>query len=79
LKGFIHKPKKYKHAIVSLHGFPGSMIGSAKRFCYAMERKGYLCMRFEFSGTNTSEGNFEDKLMSQEVKEKNYCFGFWCW
>lgn len=33
-------------------------------------------MRFEFSGTNTSQGSFEDKLMSQEVKEIKYAIDF---
>lgn len=33
-------------------------------------------MRFEFSGTNTSEGKFENKLMSKEVKEIKLAINF---
>lgn len=69
LRGFVHKPKKYDTAIIFLHGFPGSMFGTAARVLHLFSKLGFLCFRFEFSGTNTSEGKFEDKLMSKEVKE----------
>ena len=80
LRGIIHLPKHYNKktgtAILYLHGFPGSMFGTAKRFLTPLAKLGYLCMRFEFSGTNTSEGKFEDKLMSKEVQEIRIAINF---
>ncbi len=69
LQGFVHEPKKYRRAIIYLHGFPSTMDGGPKRFCAALSRKGFLCLRFNFSGVPPSEGNFERKLMSDEVKD----------
>jgi len=80
LRGILHLPKNYNPktgtAIIYLHGFPGSMFGTAKRFLTPLAKLGFLCMRFEFSGTNTSQGKFEDKLMSKEVKEIKYAINF---
>ncbi len=80
LRGIIHLPKNYNPktgtAIIYLHGFPGSMFGSAKRFLTPLAKLGFLCMRFEFSGTNTSAGKFENKLMSTEVKEIKLAINF---
>jgi uncharacterized protein len=79
LRGFIHGPKRYDHgtAILTLHGFPGSctgdrIINTAKM----LEKKGFLVMRFDFSGSNISDGKLEDKLISQEVKEIKYAIDF---
>ena len=69
LRGVIHVPKRYDTAIVFLHGFPGHMDGYSKRFAMAFARKGYLCLRFNFSGTDTSDGKFEEKTMSEEVRD----------
>ena len=76
LKGFVHEPKNYDTAIIHLHGFPGNMFKTPLRMCRAMSTLGYLCMRFEFTGTHKSEGKFEDKLMSQEVKDIRYAINF---
>ena len=76
LQGIVHKPKKYDTAVIFLHGFPGSMYGTAARVLSIFSKLGFLCFRFEFSGTNTSEGKFEDKLMSQEVKEVKSAIDF---
>ncbi|MEK6937903.1 MAG: alpha/beta hydrolase [Nanoarchaeota archaeon] len=76
LKSFVHIPRKYDTAVLFLHGFPGTMFGTAKRICTPLTKLEYLCMRFEFSGTNTSQGKFENKLMSQEVKEVKYAIDF---
>jgi pimeloyl-ACP methyl ester carboxylesterase len=69
LRGFIHEPESYEHAAIFLHGFPGSCSGTAKGICNGLARQGILCMRFDFSGTDTSDGNFEDKLISRETRE----------
>ena len=80
LRGFVHVPPRYNSAqgvaIVFLHGFPGSMFGTAARMLSVLGRAGFLCLRFEFSGTNTSEGKFEEKLMSKEVNEVGFAIDF---
>lgn len=85
IRGQVHLPQNYdgRTALVYLHGFPGTMMGSASRFLPLFTKLGFLCLRFDFSGSNTSDGKFEDKLMSTEVQEikcaidfleKNYHF-----
>ncbi len=72
LRGFVHFPSKSKSlrkAIVYLHGFPGHCTGSAEVFAKELERLGYLVLRFDFSGTDLSDGKFSNKLMSKEVAE----------
>lgn len=79
LRGYVHVPteeKKVGVACIFLHGFPGSMENTAHRVCYGLYRRGFLAMRFEFSGTNTSDGKFEDKRISKEVKEIKYAIDF---
>lgn len=76
LKGFVHIPKKYDTAIIHLHGFPGTMFNTPTRMCKSMSKAGLLAMCFDFSGTNTSEGKFQDKLISQEVKDIKYAIDY---
>ncbi len=77
LMGFIHEPKRYDTAILTLHGFPGSCTGKrVSRSAKQLEKKGFLVMRFDFSGSNISDGKFEDKLISQEIKEIKYAIDF---
>jgi pimeloyl-ACP methyl ester carboxylesterase len=76
LRGYVHEPKKYDTAVIHLHGFPGSMARTARRMCTALSARGYLCLRFDFSGSATSDGKFEDKLMSREVTDIRYAVNF---
>ena len=77
LRGFVHKPRKYDAVVIVLHGFPGRCNSDRViKTCKHLQRLGYLALRFDFSGTNISDGNFEDKLMSQEVKEIKYAIDF---
>ena len=70
LRGYVHEPRRYKTAVIILHGFPGHCDGSVSlQLASALAKKKCVTLRFNFSGSDTSEGNFEDKLMSQEVKE----------
>lgn len=77
LRGFVHEPKKYDTAIVFLHGFPGSNESSvSKRIGKSFGELGYLVLKFDFSGTRSSEGKFEDKTMSKEVQDVKYAINF---
>ncbi|MAG60864.1 hypothetical protein CL619_03700 [archaeon] len=72
LRGFVHLPSKKKSnrkALIYLHGFPGHCTGSAEVFAKLFEKLGYLVLRFDFSGTDLSDGTFSNKLMSCEVTE----------
>ncbi len=85
LRGFVYEPLfgTGDTAILFLHGFPGYCSGTARRFCSVLSLFGYRTMGFDFSGSDTSDGKFSDKLMSKEVKdikcaidflEKKYAF-----
>ncbi len=76
LVGYVHVPKSYIHAYVHLHGFPGDCEGSAKRFCTQMAKRGFLSFRFNFHGSLDSQGDFSQKLMSQEVRDIRYAIDF---
>src|SRR3989338_911736 len=77
LRGFVYKSFFGSDtAIVFLHGFPGHCSGCAQRFCRVLSCFGYLTMGFDFSGTDTSEGKFSEKLMSKEVSEVKYAIDF---
>ncbi len=70
LYGYVSVPKKYNTAVVFLHGFPSSVDGSSSKWMMkAFSKSDYLFMTFDFSCGRVSEGNFSDKLMSQEVKD----------
>jgi uncharacterized protein len=77
LRGFVHIPKRYKTAIIFLHGFPAHCeYPGIKKICLALSWLGILTFRFNFSGTITSDGKFEEKLMSKEVKDTKYAVDF---
>lgn len=77
LRGTIFKPKKYTTVIIFCHGFPSSAEGSSpQRFAKILQHLGYLVMLFSFSGSGSSDGKFENKLMSQEVKDIKYAVDF---
>lgn len=79
LRGFIHIPKNKKKpdAIITLHGFPGSCDGKRLRTTASkLQKLGYLVLRFDFSGTDSSDGKFEDKLISNEVSDIKYAIDF---
>lgn len=77
LRGFIHEPDNFETAVVFLHGFPASNdYAVSTRIGDSLEKLGYLVLRFEFNGTNTSDGQLEYKLMSEEVKDIKYAIDF---
>ena len=70
LRGFVHEPKKYDTAVIFLHGFPSSCRGfTAPRIAASLEKLRYLTLIFDFSHTASSDGKFEDKLISKEVSD----------
>ena len=77
LRGFVFEPKKYQTAIVFLHGFPSHCSGfSGTRIAKLVEKTNLLLLTFDFSGTDLSDGKFENKLMSQEVSDIKYAIDF---
>jgi len=77
LRGFVFEPKRYDTAIIFLHGFPSHIAGfTTSRLARAIRKTKYLLMVFDFSHTDTSDGKFEDKLMSKEVKDIKYAIDF---
>ena len=77
LRGFVYNPLfgTGDTAILFLHGFPGHCSSTAQRFCRALSFT-YRTMCFDFSGTDTSDGNFSEKLMSKEVEDIKYAINF---
>ena len=75
LRGLLTIPKKYDTAVILLHGFPSSYQGfTLPRIAHKLLK--VLLLRFDFSHSNTSDGKFEDKLISKEVKDIKYAIDF---
>ncbi|MDD9953717.1 MAG: alpha/beta hydrolase [Candidatus Woesearchaeota archaeon] len=75
LRGFVHEPKQYDTAIVFLHGFPGHCEGKTAKSILP-HLKEFLLLKFDFAGTDLSDGKFEDKLISKEVKDVKAAINF---
>lgn len=77
IRGFVYNPLfgSGDTAILFLHGFPSHCSSSAQLFCRVLSFS-YRTMGFDFSGTDASEGNFSDKLMSKEVSDIKYAIDF---
>ena len=70
IRGIVHVPKEYETAVVVCHGFPSNHeANTPKRIARNLESRGYLVLRFTFSDSYPSDGNFENKLMSNEVND----------
>ncbi len=77
LRGFVHEPSAYDTAVIFLHGFPASNdYPVSMRIGDSLEKLNYLVLRFEFSGTKNSDGEFEFKRMSEEVNDIRYAIDF---
>lgn len=84
LRGVVNTPddfnpsKKYPTAIF-YHGFGGDRNGSAwfrgQNSQYLTDR-GYITVRFDFSGTNESDGDFYDMTVSREEEEAIMIYDF---
>lgn len=81
LHGWVQVPPKYDKAtdtaVIYLHGFPSSCRGfSAPRLARAVNKMPVLFLMFDFSHTDSSEGKFENKLMSKEVADVRSAIDF---
>ncbi|MSS78050.1 alpha/beta fold hydrolase [Anaerococcus sp. WCA-380-WT-2B] len=84
LRGVVNTPddfdssKKYKTALF-YHGFSGDRDGSHwfrilnSRY---LTKKGYVCIRFDFSGTGESDGSFYDMTLTRELDEARIIYDF---
>lgn len=84
LRGVVNTPddfnpnKKYKTALF-YHGFSGDRDGSHwfrilnSRY---LTKKGYICIRFDFSGTGESDGSFYDMTLTRELDEARMIYDF---
>ena len=70
LRGVIHVPTKFDTAVIFLHGFPSRSVGfTGSRVTKEISKTSYLFLSFDFSGTDQSDGKFEDKLISKELQD----------
>lgn len=84
LRGVVNTPddfdvsKKYP-AVIMYHGFGGDRNGSTwmrtQNAEYLTDR-GYVVLRFDFSGTNESDGDFYDMTVSREEEEAIMIYNF---
>lgn len=84
LRGVVNTPddfdkdKKYP-TVIMYHGFGGDRNGSTwfrtQNAKYLSDR-GYIVIRFDFSGTNESDGSFYDMTVTREVYEANMIYDF---
>ena len=70
--GILHIPdNENSSAIIMCHGFTGNMyehglfVNTAKKLC----KNGFTVLRFDFRGSNESEGKFRDMTISGEVSD----------
>ena len=77
LRGVINTPDDFDKdkiypTVIFYHGFGGDRNGTAwfrgQNAKYLADR-GYISIRFDFSGTNDSDGDFYDMTVSREVDE----------
>jgi len=71
LYGTMHcTEKKPKKAVIVCHGFISNRVGKWKRdLCTKLSQKGYLAIRFDFTGNGESEGKIEEGTYSQEIDD----------
>ncbi len=74
LIGITHKPSNNtkKPPIIVCHGFTGTKIESDRlfvSFARRASRQGYPVLRFDFTGSGDSSGEFEDTTLSQWLND----------
>lgn len=73
LRGFIHFPEAgFDKIVVMFHGFTGHKNENAYMFrtlSRELEKRGVASVRFDFSGSGDSDGDFKDMTYFTEVEE----------
>jgi dipeptidyl aminopeptidase/acylaminoacyl peptidase len=80
LRGTLHIPDgaaKARPAIVQCHGFGGSSSGAGHpELARALERAGYIVLRFDFRGCGASDGDPGNVICLEEVEDLRNAIGF---
>ncbi|HEX7063689.1 MAG TPA: alpha/beta fold hydrolase [Bacillales bacterium] len=83
LRGMIHRPALQKEkrfpAVILFHGFTGSKIDDKfmfVRLARKLNANGMACIRFDFSGSGESDGEFSEMTFSREVEEAEAILDF---
>jgi uncharacterized protein len=73
LAGTLHQPDHSSvGAVVAGHCFTCSRhTGIIRRVCDALSQRGFVVLRFDFSGNGQSQGRFEHSTWSKQVLEMN--------
>jgi uncharacterized protein len=80
LRGLLHVPEGATHprpAIILCHGFGGSSRGAGHPdLAKALERAGYVVLRFDFRGCGQSDGQKGNVICEEEVADLRHALDF---
>ncbi|HWE76542.1 MAG TPA: alpha/beta fold hydrolase [Stellaceae bacterium] len=79
LKGILHTPDGAgkRPGLVLCHGFGGSCRGAGHpELAQALERAGYVVLRFDFRGCGQSEGRRGDVVVDEEIADLRHAIDF---
>ncbi len=73
LRGMVHRPRAVRHpAVILYHGFTGNRMETKLLFVQFARRlaaAGFGCVRFDFSGSGDSDGDFREMTLGREIEE----------
>ncbi len=73
LRGAVHRPGYSPHpAVILYHGFTGNRMESKwlfVQFARRLAAEGWGCVRFDFSGSGESDGEFKEMTLGREIEE----------
>jgi pimeloyl-ACP methyl ester carboxylesterase len=84
-RGMLHEPAEASsgHAapplLIIFHGFTGTKVESHfiyPKLCRSLEGQGIASLRFDFSGSGESDGDFRDMTLSGELEEARRIWDF---
>lgn len=83
LRGMVHRPPAGEGAhhplLIVFHGFTGTKVDNHfiyPKLCRSLEARGIASLRFDFSGSGESDGDFRDMTLSGELDEARRIFDF---